>query len=73
LVLSGTPGKVPALCDLASDPTCEVDRIERMPRAGAFLFRLAYDAESAAQKRRHAREPATVDANTAAALQVWGE
>jgi hypothetical protein len=73
LVLSGTAGKVPALCDVASDPTCEVDRIEKMPRAGTFLFRLAYDAESAAQKRRHAREPATVDANTAAALQVWGE
>jgi hypothetical protein len=73
LILSGTAGKSPTLCEVLSDPGCEVDRFERMPRAGAFLFRLVYDAESAAQKRRRAREPATVDTNTAAALQVWGE
>jgi hypothetical protein len=73
LTLSGTAGKTPTLCELTSDPSCEVDRIERMPRAGALLFRLAFEAEAAAQKHRHPREPATVDANTAAALQVWGE
>jgi hypothetical protein len=73
LTLTGSAGKQPALCELSSDPNCEVDRFERMPRAGAFLFRLAFEAEAAAQKRRLPREPATVDANTAAALQVWGE
>jgi hypothetical protein len=73
LILSGAAGKPPALCDLPTDPTCEIDRVDRMPRATSLLFRLAYDAEAAAQKRRHAREPATVDADTSAALQVWGE
>jgi hypothetical protein len=73
MALSGTAGKTPTLCELSSDPNCEVDRFERMPRTGAFLFRLAFDAEMAAEKHRHPREPATVDANTAAALQVWGE
>jgi hypothetical protein len=73
LILSGTAGKSPTLCELASDPSCEVDRAERMPRAASLLFRFVYDAEAAAQKRRHPREPATVEANTAAALQVWGE
>jgi hypothetical protein len=47
--------------------------MERMPRAAALLFRLAYEAEAAAQKHKPTREPATVDAPTAAALQVWGE
>jgi hypothetical protein len=72
-VLSGTAGKQPTLCDVQADPACEVDRFERMPRAGAFLFREMFDAELDAQKQRHPREPATVDAATAAALQVWGE
>jgi hypothetical protein len=73
LILSGTAGKVPTLCDTVSDPTCGSDRFERMPRAAALLFRLAYDAELAAQKHKPIREPATIDAPTAAALQVWGE
>jgi hypothetical protein len=44
-----------------------------MPRAAALLFRMAYDAETAIAQQRQAREPATVDGNTAAALQVWGD
>ena len=73
LILSGMAGKVPSLCDTVSDPTCANDRMERMPRAAALLFRLAYEAEAAAQRHKPIREPATVDAPTAAALQVWGE
>jgi arylsulfatase A-like enzyme len=73
LVLSGTSGKPPSLCDLSLDPSCEVDRLDRMPRAGSLLFRFMYDAEVAAQKQKLAREPATVDASTAAAMLVWGE
>jgi hypothetical protein len=74
LVLSGTPSKSPFLCDLSTDPSCEVDRLEKMPRAARALFRATYEAEAAAQKfRRHAREPATIDADTAAALMVWGQ
>jgi len=73
LTLSGVPGRPPNLCDTASDPNCEIDRLDRMPRAALLLFRMTYDAEAAAQKLRRAREPATIDANTAAALQVWGQ
>ena len=73
LILSGTAGKLPTLCDTVSDPSCGNDRLERMPRAAALLFRMAYDAEAAAQKHKPMREPATIDAPTAAALQVWGE
>jgi arylsulfatase A-like enzyme len=73
LTLSGVPGRAPSLCDTVSDPNCEIDRLDKMPRAGSLLFRLAYDAEAAAQKIRRAREPATIDANTSSALQVWGQ
>ena len=73
LILSGTTGKIPALCDPVSDPACGNDRFDRMPRAATLLFRMAYDAEAAAQKHKPTREPATIDAPTAAALQVWGE
>jgi hypothetical protein len=73
LVLSGTSGRAPTLCDTSSDPNCETDRMDKMPRASALLFRLAFEAEMAAQKHKHPREPATVDPGTAAAIQVWGE
>jgi len=73
LVLGGSSGKPPTLCDLATDPSCEVDRLERMPRAASLLFREVYDAEMSALKWKQPREPATVDADTSAALQVWGE
>jgi hypothetical protein len=73
LILSGAAGKLPSLCDTVSDPSCDNDRLEKMPRAATLLFRMAYDAESAAQKHKPTREPATIDAPTAAALQVWGE
>jgi len=72
-VLSGTDGKPPQLCDFSADPGCETDRAEKLPRAAALLFRMAYDAEMAADRQKRAREPATIDAATAAALQVWGE
>ncbi len=71
-ILSGTAGKPPTLCDKVSDPNCEIDRLERMPRVASLIFRATFDAEVAAQKRRRPREPATIDANTAAALLVWG-
>jgi hypothetical protein len=73
LVLFGVPGKPPQLCDLVSDPSCETDRHEKMPRAAQALWRATYDAELALRARRLAREPATVDPDTAAALQVWGD
>jgi arylsulfatase A-like enzyme len=72
-VLSGADGRAPSLCDIAADRNCEIDRAEKMPRAASLLFRMAYDAETTIERQRLAREPATVDGNTAAALQVWGE
>jgi hypothetical protein len=74
LVLSGTPGKPPSLCDLASDPNCETDRLDKLPRAAQALWRATYDAELSAVRGQHAaREPATIDPTTAAALMVWGQ
>ena len=61
-----------ALCDFIPIPTARSTGRE-MPRAATLLFRMTYDAEATSQKQRRPREPATVDANTAAALQVWGE
>jgi arylsulfatase A-like enzyme len=72
-VLSGSDGKPPALCDTKADPVCDADRAEKMPRTAAHMFRMAYDARVAAAAQRRPREAAVVDANTAAALQVWGE
>jgi arylsulfatase A-like enzyme len=73
LTLTGVAGRPPNLCDTVSDPNCEIDRLDKMPRAASLLFRMAYDAEAAAQKLKRPREPATIDANTSAALQVWGQ
>jgi hypothetical protein len=74
LVLSGTPGKPPSLCDLSSDPNCETDRFDKLPRAAQALWRATCDAEIGSMRFQHAsREPATIDPNTAAALTVWGQ
>jgi arylsulfatase A-like enzyme len=74
LVLSGTPGRAPVLCEFGADPTCETDRADAMPIAVFALWRATYDADEAAQKlRRRAREPATIDPETAAAIEVWGQ
>lgn len=71
LVLSGKYPQPPALCDLSLDATCAFNRREAMPIAAGAIFRgvVAKDlAISAAAKR----EPASIDADTAAALSVWG-
>jgi hypothetical protein len=74
LVLSGAPGRAPTLCDLASDPNCETDRFDKLPRAAQALWRATYDAQIDSVRVQHAsREPATIDPNTAAALTVWGQ
>jgi hypothetical protein len=73
-VLSGAPGRAPSLCDIASDPNCETDRLDKLPRAAQALWRATWDAETASVRVQHAsREPATIDPNTAAALTVWGQ
>jgi arylsulfatase A-like enzyme len=76
-VLAGTAGKSPALCVLARDPSCEHDASEELPFAAESLFRFTYEAITQASRpplrRTHGREPATLDADTAAALTVWGQ
>lgn len=72
-LLHGTAGKSPVLCDLSQDPSCENSRLDPMPIVSRAMFRWMWDADFAArQARSEPREPATVDADTAAALSVWG-
>lgn len=72
LVLFGRFGAPPFLCDLVLDPTCAFNRRDLMPQATMALFRrtLAFDAQTRAPASQ--REPATIDPDTAAQLNVWG-
>ena len=72
LVLTGRSGAPPFLCDLSLDPTCAVNRREAMPAAVHALFRRIVAADRAARPKAEQRELATVDADTAAQLKVWG-
>lgn len=72
LVLTGRSGAPPFLCDLSLDPTCAVNRREAMPAAVHALFRRIVAADRAARPMAEQRELATVDADTAAQLKVWG-
>lgn len=74
-LLSGELGKVPRLCQLDVDPACVNDVFDRRPIAARALWRWTFDAETAPETgaREHAREPASIDGETAAALTVWGD
>jgi len=72
LVLSGRFPSAPSLCDLSLDPLCTFNRRETMPIASSAIFRSIVAEETATRAPREAREPATIDAETAAALSVWG-
>jgi hypothetical protein len=76
-LLRGTSPKPPTLCELGVDPACVNDVLERSPLAAEATWRAAFEAhrhdrtlESAAGARA---EPALLDKDTAAALQVWGD
>lgn len=73
LVLSGRFDAAPTLCDLAVDRTCAFDRREAMPLAAQALFRRTIALDAAYRVPASQREPATIDADTAAQLLVWGE
>jgi hypothetical protein len=76
-LLRGQSPKTPTLCELGIDPACVHDVLDRSPLAAESLWRVAFDAH------RHDRslesgggatpEPALLDKDTAAALQVWGD
>jgi hypothetical protein len=72
LVLSGKYPAAPALCDLAVDATCAFNRRETMPLAAAAIFRGVVAEDLATRAVAVRREPATIDAETAASLSVWG-
>jgi hypothetical protein len=72
VVLSGKMGHPPHLCDLRIDPTCAFDRREIMPLAAFAVFRRTVAHDLATRAPPEQREPATVDADTTAALSVWG-
>ncbi|AGP41454.1 hypothetical protein SCE1572_47400 [Sorangium cellulosum So0157-2] len=72
LVLSGRLGVPPFLCDLNVDPTCAFNRREVMPLATLSLFRRTVTFDLSVRAPAAQREPATIDAETAAVLNVWG-
>jgi arylsulfatase A-like enzyme len=72
LVLTGKYPAPPSLCDLAVDAACAFNRREAMPLAAGALFRAVVASDLAASAIAAKREPASIDADTAAALNVWG-
>jgi hypothetical protein len=70
-VLSGIDSREGRLCSLELEPACTTDVRATHPIAAhalhRFLFESLNDPEKAAQ-----REPATIDADTLAALRIWG-
>ncbi len=73
LVLSTKSGAPPTLCDLALDPTCSFDRRPLLPFATSTLLRaLAHDLQRTEPTTAVAKQTATIDDETLAALRVWG-
>jgi hypothetical protein len=72
LVLSGRLGVPPFLCDLDVDPTCAFNRRDLMPLAAMSLFRRTVTFDLSVRAPAAQREPATIDPETAAVLNVWG-
>jgi arylsulfatase A-like enzyme len=70
-VLSGARDREAKLCDLALEPACVTDVRPTYPLALEVLHRAAFDGLVAADPPP-LREPATLDAPTAAALRAWG-
>ncbi|APR83869.1 Choline-sulfatase [Minicystis rosea] len=72
LVLSGKFPKAPSLCDLSLDATCAFNRRDVMPIAASAIFRWVTAQDLATRSIAAKREPATIDGDTSAALNVWG-
>jgi arylsulfatase A-like enzyme len=73
--LSARDGTPPQLCEVVLDPRCEQNRAERLPELTQALWRWAYEYEAQGrppQFQKPKREPATLDPDTSAALNVWG-
>ncbi len=72
LIMTGRYDAAPFLCDLELDPTCAFNRRETLPLAAQALFRRIMTRDQSTRADLQKREPATIDADTAAALRVWG-
>jgi arylsulfatase A-like enzyme len=70
-VLSGARARETKLCDLSLEPACVTDVRPTYPLALELLHCAAFDALVGGEARPP-REPATIDAPTAAALRAWG-
>jgi hypothetical protein len=76
-LLRGTSPKAPTLCELGVDPACVHDVFDQSPLAAEALWRTTFEAHRHDRTLETARggraEPALLDKDTAAALQVWGD
>jgi hypothetical protein len=69
-------GAVPSLCALYIDPACASDAFDRELIAARALWQATFSAQSDARKiapPEASRRPVTPDAETSAALVVWGD
>lgn len=75
-LLKGTSPKTPTLCELSVDPACAHDILDQSPLAAESLWRATFEEHRRQQTLENAAgppEPALLDKDTAAALQVWGD
>ena len=76
-LLRGELGKKPNLCAIDVDPACVNDVFDERPYAARALWLATFRAESAAQHAKSGRAKekpsAVLDAETSAALTVWGD
>jgi hypothetical protein len=65
------------LCELGVDPACVHDVFDQSPLGAEALWRTTFEAHRHDRTLETARggraEPALLDKDTAAALQVWGD
>jgi hypothetical protein len=72
-ILRGELGKVPTLCEFAVDPACINDILNERGFVASALWRRTFLQEQRARDAQLVeREPASIGADTAAALAVWG-
>ncbi|HEY4118736.1 MAG TPA: sulfatase-like hydrolase/transferase [Byssovorax sp.] len=71
-VLAGRFPRAPALCDLSLDAACAFDRRDLMPLTAFAIFQRLVEEDARWRAAARAREPATLDNDTQAALNVWG-
>jgi Sulfatase len=76
-LLRGQSPKTPTLCELGVDPACVHDVLDRSPLAAESMWRATFEAHRHDRTLESANgatpEPALLDKDTAAALQVWGD